>query len=244
MLTNRVRKHDPLSWVIYSKTALKAVLFLLFVVSIFALSSRVRTAFPIQSVKVYGVHQTDSADVQESLGPLVNKGFFAIDVEHIKDRLLQSPWVAKAVVQRVWPDKVLVTVTEKTAIARWNKDSLLSANGEIFSPDPKTYPADLPQLKGADNEQIVMLKQFKKISSQLAALHFKILRLEMTPDRSWSITLDNGVKLSAGRKDVLTHINHFVKVYPKVIGSRMAEVDYVDLRYPNGMAVKWKTTVT
>ena len=43
-----------------------------------------------------------------------------------------------------------------------------------------------------------------------------------------------------GHKDVLTRINHFVKVYSQVIGKRSNEIAYVDLRYPNGLAIGWK----
>jgi len=41
----------------------------------------------------------------------------------------------------------------------------------------------------------------------------------------------------------LTHISHFVKVYPKIIGERANQVDYVDLRYSNGLAIHWKNII-
>src|SRR5439155_5826843 len=123
----------------------------------------------------------------------------------------------------------------------WNDTSLLSAAGDLFSPSPKTYPKELPQLAGPEGEQILMAQYYSKMNSVLLPLHFKIARLELTPSMAWSITLENGMKLSIGHKDVLTRLNHFVKVYPKIVGDRVAEVEYIDLRYQNGMAVRWKT---
>jgi cell division protein FtsQ len=86
-----------------------------------------------------------------------------------------------------------------------------------------------------------MAQYYAKMASVLAPLHFRITRLELTPTMTWSITLDNGMKLNVGHKDILTRLDHFVKVYSKIVGDRVAEVDYIDLRYPNGMAVRWKT---
>lgn len=241
MITSRVRKRSSANLNFYGKIVIKLVLFMMFLTLLFFLVAKFKTYFPIHSVRVFGLQHVDQKSMRDSLTPLVSKGFFAIDVESIKDRLFQSPWVSKAVVQRVWPDQVLITVVEKTPAARWNNASLLSASGEIFNPDVSSYPSGLPVFVGADGQHIQMLQYYKKLSGVLAPLHFKITRLELTPERSWNITFDNGMKISVGFKDVLTRMSHFVKVYPKVIGNRVAEVDYVDLRYSNGLAVKWKT---
>ncbi|MHB1947500.1 MAG: cell division protein FtsQ/DivIB [Gammaproteobacteria bacterium] len=241
MISTRVRKRRSANVNLYAKFALKIILFMIFVTVLFSMVTKFKSYFPIKSVKVFGVQHVDQEAMQQVLTPLVNKGFFAIDVETIKDRLLQSPWVSKAIVQRVWPDKILITVVEKAPTARWNNTSLLSNNGEIFSPDVKSYPSHLPLFVGPEGKHIHMLQYYKKLSSLLTPLHFKIARFELTPERTWRLTLDNGVKLSVGYKDVLTRMNHFVKVYPKIIGNRVADVDYVDLRYSNGLAVRWKT---
>lgn len=154
---------------------------------------------------------------------------------------MRLPWVAQVVVRRVWPDVVVVTINEKKPVALWNDNSLLSSAGELFSPETKSYPAGLPQLKGPAGEQILMAQYYAKMSSALTPLHCKIMRLELTPAMAWNLTLDNGTKLSIGHKDILTRLNHFVKVYPKVVGDHISNVEYIDLRYPNGMAVKWKS---
>ena len=86
-----------------------------------------------------------------------------------------------------------------------------------------------------------MMEYYAKIASILSPLHFKIARLEETPYQSWSMTTDSGVKVNIGHKDILTRIDHFVKVYSKIVGTRTADVSYIDLRYPNGLAVKWKS---
>lgn len=197
--------------------------------------------FPIQDVKIFGVQHLNHDEVQSLVLPFVSKGFFWVDVDRIKERILQLPWVAQVVVSRVWPNQVIITVNEKIPFALWNDASLLSEAGELFSPAVSSYPNGLPLFSGPQGEQIRMTKYYARISDLLSPLHFKIARLELTPSMAWSVTLDNGVKLNVGHKDVLTRISHFVKVYPKIVGDRVADVEYIDLRYSNGMAVRWKS---
>jgi cell division protein FtsQ len=86
-----------------------------------------------------------------------------------------------------------------------------------------------------------MLKYFNDINRLFAPLHAKISYLELTPYLTWKLRLNNGITMQMGHKDILTRLGHFVKVYPKIVGARAIDVDYIDLRYPNGLAVRWKT---
>ena len=213
----------------------------LFLVTYFYNRIKFEKYFPISHVSVVGVKHADNLEIQHLLTPLVDKGFFSLDVALIKERLLQQPWISDATVQKTWPDQVVIRVAEKSPVAVWNAGSLLSSTGEIFRPAASTYPANIPQFTGPEGEQIHILQYYDKINSLLMPLHSKIARFELLPSHTWSITLGNGVKIRAGYKDVLTHISHFVKVYPKIVGNRTTDVDYIDLRYPNGLAVRWKT---
>lgn len=200
--------------------------------------------FPIKTVRVYGVNRIDQQEVQALILPLVKHGFFAINVDYVRNRLLQMPWVANLNVRRIWPDKVEITVIERRAIANWNNDGLVSETGEVFSPKPETYPNNLPQFAGPAGKQLEMLKQFKQMNRILTPLHAKISYLELTPYETWKLKLDNGISMQVGHKDILTRLDHFVRVYPKIVGDQAALVDYIDLRYPNGVAVRWKTAIT
>lgn len=197
--------------------------------------------FPIKTVRVYGLNRVENQEVQTLLTPLVKQGFFSIDVERIRDRLLQLAWVSDIFVRRNWPDQVEITIIEKNAIARWNGETLLSQAGELFRPKEESLPPDLPELNGPNGKHIVMLEYLTKINRLLMPLHAKISYLELTPYLTWKMQLDNGIRLQIGHKDILTRLNHFVKVYPKIVGDRARDVEYIDLRYSNGLAVRWKT---
>ncbi len=198
--------------------------------------------FPIKEVKIAGMQHVNHDEVQRMLMPLVNKGFFSVSVEHIRESLAQFPWVSDASVRRVWPNQIIIQVAEKVPLARWNDEKLLSTSGQLFSPARDTYPVDLPQFVGPEGAQLSMMENYAQVSKVIAPLHFKMTRFELSPAHVWSLTFNNGIKVNIGHKDILTRVSDFVKVYPKIIGTRANEVNSVDLRYSNGLAVRWKTT--
>lgn len=200
--------------------------------------------FPIKKVKIYGINRADHQEVKDVLLPLVSNGFFTVNVEYIRDRLLQIPWVSEISVRRAWPDQVDITLIEKKPLALWNNQSLLSEEGELFEPKQETYPSHLPQLIGPSGQHVYMLQYFKDMNRLLLPLHARISSLELTPYFTWKLTLDNGIIMQVGHKDILTRLSHFVKVYPKIVGVHAADVDYIDLRYPNGAAVRWKASMS
>lgn len=241
MIITQVRKHYKdfkVSW----KLVLKLLSFFLFVFAVSFIFNHTKKAnyFPIKEVKIAGLEHIDHQEVQHLLRPLVTKGFFTVDVDLIKERLTHFSWVSEAYVRRIWPNQIVIQVIEKKPIASWNHAGLLTTSGEIFSPNQDSNPKDLPMFVGPEGEHMQMLNYYLKMTTLLEPLQFKIVSLELKPELTWQVTLSNGIKLNMGYKDVLTRISHFVKVYPQIVGNRGKDVDYVDLRYANGFAVRWK----
>jgi len=212
------------------------ILSLIFIINQFSLAD----SFPIRKVIVYGVNHVDQDEVKNMITPLVNTGYFNINIDTIRDRLTQIPWVAEITVRRDWPDQILITMIEKNPIAKWNESHLLSGNGEIFLPKEFQDSQGLPHFLGPKGKQMIMLQYFDDINRILLPLHVKISHLELTPHSTWRLILDNGIRLQMGNKDILTRLSQFVKVYPKIVGERLSDIDYIDLRYSNGVAVRWK----
>jgi cell division septal protein FtsQ len=70
--------------------------------------------FPIRTVKVMGEYQqTDKEKIQSIVAPLVAKGLFSVNITQIKQQLLALPWTQSAVVERLWPDELMIKLAEK-----------------------------------------------------------------------------------------------------------------------------------
>jgi len=196
--------------------------------------------FPIETVSFQGDFQfVDKGELQTLVKPLLSQSdFFTVDLKTVQSEIQKLPWVAQSEVKRVWPDQVIINVSEEQPIAYWNQDRLLNAYGEVFAGDSAlTISKDLPQFLGQRGSMIKMLDQYQRIKVMLQPLDLKIKVIALDLSGAWQIELDNGMKLQLGQKQILTSLQHFVKVYHKVFKARLAK--RVDLRYDHGMAVEW-----
>src|SRR5690242_17368575 len=125
MITSHVRKRYKdfkFSW----KFAAKALGFIVFIYLLTLALNQFKSAhyFAIKEVQVVGVRTSEQQAIQKLLLPLVNKGFFLVDVDLIKEKLMQFSWISTASVKRIWPGQMIIRVIEKVPIARWNEESL------------------------------------------------------------------------------------------------------------------------
>jgi cell division protein FtsQ len=56
--------------------------------------------------------------------------------------------------------------------------------------------------------------------------------------RAWRIELDKGLTVELGRDNADVRLARFIDAYPRTIAAMGDSVQYVDLRYPNGFAVR------
>ena len=75
----------------------------------------------------------------------------------------------------------------------------------------------------------------------MSGLGLDVNKLELDERRSWSMLLSNGVELQLGRNDTERRIERFVKVFSMRNAPNIDDIKYIDLRYPNGFAMKAKT---
>ena len=77
-----------------------------------------------------------------------------------------------------------------------------------------------------------------KLGSGLAATGLKPQEIWLSPRRAWQVGLDNGVKLDLGRGDVEARVGRFALYWKDKLAALPYHIDYVDMRYPNGFAVR------
>jgi cell division protein FtsQ len=58
------------------------------------------------------------------------------------------------------------------------------------------------------------------------------------------MTLQNGIKVRLGRRDVAERTDLFLGVVTDIIASREKEIEYVDMRYSSGFTIGWNGGAT
>ena len=196
---------------------------------------------PIQQVKVEGnAPHLDPARLQQVIDPYVKSGFIRFNAKALQQALCEDPWVSDIFIRRLWPDTVVVRLEEHKPLAQWGAGELLSTKGIIFSPHQATLPHGLPYFDAPVGTEKKVLKAYTAMKNSLTPLPLKIQQLELTPRGGWTLALEDHMVIQLGRQDIYHRLERFVKAYEKIIHSHHEDVETVDLRYPNGIAVRWK----
>lgn len=200
--------------------------------------------FPIKNIKIGGdLTYVKQSYLQQIILPFVAKGFFRLDSQGLKEQILQLPWIASVSIKRYWPDTLTVSFTTKKPIAFIDKQSLLDEQGNIFSPDEGLGELNLPMFVGPVGQQKYLLQTYTTLNPLFKQLNLKIKLLKLVDQQYWYLKLDNGLSIYLSPSQPNIQIERLVDVYPDVIASKISMVDYVDLRYAHGMAVKFKKRI-
>ncbi len=204
------------------------------------------STLPITKVKVQGtfVH-LDENMLRRAVVEQVTEGFFSVDIDAVKQRVEQLPWVAQASVRRIWPDTLGIKVVEQKALARWANGGLVNKAGQIFKPLVSSYPPALPLFSGSQDMLATIGEQYRQDSALLAGIGLAIHEVHMSSRRALTLYLklpSNGsIEVVLGRKYTEARLQRFIAVYKKLLDAHSAEIARVDLRYSNGLSVQWKT---
>lgn len=199
--------------------------------------------FPLRTLEVSGglVHVARD-DVVDVLQGKVSGTFFTVDLDGVRAAFETVPWVRRAEVRRLWPDRIEVRVEEHVPLARWGEvaqGQLVSVHGEIFS---AVLDGNLPSLSGPPGTEREVTGRYAKLLEQFAPLGLAPVQVLLTQRHAWQLRLSNGLTLQLGRdseKDpVLQRVGRFVEVYPRTLARLNRRIEYVDLRYPNGFALR------
>lgn len=200
--------------------------------------------FPLRQVAVTSTpDQVGRAQIEHAARTSVAGNFFTVSLADVRDAFERLPWVRRADVRRVWPDAVVVTLEEHRAVARWTpldgEPRLVNDRGEVFV----AQSADaLPSFAGPEGSAERVLARYGDFAEGLKPLGRRPVAVTLSPREAWQLRLDDGVILDLGRdqaKHPLTErIERFVATYDRARARFPAALGSVDMRYPNGFALK------
>ena len=195
---------------------------------------------PIRAITVDGPFQRVSAlQIEEAIESELHKGFLSADLSDIRDRVTALAWIDQARVTRRWPSSLEIQVTEQVPAACWGENGLLNTRGELFVTDARHIPAELPRLSGPDGRSSEVATTYLELRDRLIPMGLDLRRVDMDARGAWEITLQNGVAIRLGRRQVDERIDLFLDVVANLVSSREAEIDFVDMRYSNGFTIGW-----
>jgi len=174
---------------------------------------------------------------------LRTESLLQLDVAGLRERIEDEPWVRRAAVQLKWPGRVDVQLQEEVPVARWGNKGLLNQQGDIFWPELKEEYRGLPHLSGPARDTARVMARFHELNQLLRPTGLNIEALHLEARGAWRLKLDNGIRVIVGREAEEQRLSRFLKVYQAQLAERAADIEQVDIRYSNGIAVRWRPAV-
>lgn len=196
---------------------------------------------PIERVSIRGELEYVSADyLREKLAPLVRDlSWLSVDLDELRERALAIDWLSEVSVSRRWPNELTFELFEKEPVARWNDDYLLNPRGQPFRRGEVTVSENLPDLSGPEGSGPEVLALFDRLQSRLAGLGLEVTQLRLEDRGAWRFQVNDSVWVMLGRNEREPRLARFMAAWRRELGAQASRIRYIDLRYPNGVAVAW-----
>jgi len=243
----------------WMNTASGALMALVLVVLVLAVGSRLShlSYFDIAALRIDGdLQRSNLASVRASALPRLEGSFFDLNMGKAREAFEAVPWVRRAVVRRVWPDELRVTLQEHQPAAYWHleerDDQLVNTFGEVFDAnlgdvEDEALPTLTPPPGPSAEQARAMLDMLQGLNGVLAPLQSRIDTLRLSARGSWSVVLEDGASIELGRggaQEVLERTQRFVRTLPDLQRQYPAPLTHADLRYPEGYAVRLRGMIT
>jgi len=209
-----------------------------------------RPMFTLNQIDIEGVRSADlkhvNVEIIRSIAlPQMTGNFFTANLDTARHAFEMVPWVKKAAVRREWPDKLIVTLEEHRPLGTWGENGqLLSTTGEIFTANLAEAEEDAKLVEfsgpvGSEKEVLAHYLEFKDWFKQIA---LEPEEVNYSQRYAWLVKLNNGLIVQLGRENssvvLKERVERLLHVYPELANRLPGKIESVDLRYPNGFALK------
>ena len=233
---NQIKKQKtPLLSVLKSIARKLIYLFLAlsFVLVLYAID-RSKLLDPNISWEIDGKLITKSNRYDDVIEPLINNKYL-LSLSHIKSKLKDSPWVDDVETQRIFWNRIKVSIREHDIAMRWGSEGYISSKGILFKPN-LTINSDTPIGLFSEFNAKDSYFDFIKYQSILEPVKITIFKRTSIDE----LTLENNIKVILGHQKQNERLELFVKSFDKLKKYEKIKTRGIfDMRYPNGFALSY-----
>lgn len=192
------------------------------------------------------------------LGPGVN--LLALRPARVEQALAAHPWIAKAELTRLWPNRLRLRIIERepAALIQLGELYYIDRKGSLFKPLAPGDPHNFPVVTGFKKEQfvdgqgfpppvfdevVILLDLLKETAPPLNLAN--ISEIHVDGERGFTLYA-NGLKSAVhlGPKDFPEKLQKFAQVWPMLKQhGYMTQVGYINLDYPQRVLLSLKKSV-
>lgn len=208
-------------------------------------------AIPVKQIQIDGeLHYLTKSEIEQYVLNDPNaSNLLTMELVDVRHYMESIPWIYQVFLRKKLPNVLLISIVEEKPIAFFN-DGILTNNWNIIHPDLSKFDKPLVRLYGQEDVARQIYDKYVDFNNYLAPNGFYIVSISLTNNYMWKVKLNNGILLNLGREtenvlrdsgktDVLVNrLRKFVESFEYL--NYQNNIEYIDLRYDTGIAVKWK----
>jgi cell division protein FtsQ len=192
----------------------------------------------LERITISGIDQMREAEVLAAAGitPTISLAF--LDVNEVRERLERVPLVKSAAVRKLYPNELLVTLTEREPHAIWQQNGelfVVAVDGTVIDLMQDERFVDLPFVVGERaNERT---KEYLALLDAAGPLKDRIRAGTLVAGRRWTLKMDNGMDVrlpELGKTEALARLVRLEREQ-KILEK---DVLAIDLRMPDRIVVR------
>lgn len=196
---------------------------------------------PLSKIMVGGnFNHLEEQELAELVNIEIDGGFLSMNLNQLRQELQSHPWIHQVSVRREWPSTLKVEVIEEVPIARWGKKGFLNRLGDQLSLPENSNLNSLPVLEADFGSSQDMIAQYLLLAELLAPTDLRLTELQRDAVGAWQIETAAGVRIVLGRDQIIEKIRRLIVVWGSGLDVQLNNIETIDLRYPNGLAVSWR----
>lgn len=207
----------------------------------------------VRKITVKGNARLSVGEVQALVDGLRGTSILTADLPAYRHRLMESPWVAGAAMRRILPSTIEVFISERSPIGLCRLGSdvyLLDRTGTLIDEFGPQYASfDLPLIDGVvrkpaggspviDERRTALAASVIDAVAPHKALAGRLSQIDVSDLRDAVVLLDDdSAFLHLGTEQFVERLKTYLEIGP-ALRERVAEMDYVDLRFGGRVYVK------
>ncbi len=194
--------------------------------------------FAITTVAITGEKHLSREEILAAAGVTRRSSLLFFDVVDARARLLTNPWIAEATVQKLLPDRLVISISERAAFALWQKAGrvgVIADDGTVLEPYVLARYVDLPLVVGTGAE--TRAKEFLALLDRRPELRANVRASVLVAERRWNLRLKNGVDVRLPEVDVERALDRLVSLEREVKLSDR-DITAIDLRLADRITVR------
>lgn len=156
-----------------------------------------RAGFRVEQVEVTGIKRADKMTVYAVALDQQSRAMPLVDLDKVRERLLEYGWIEDARVSRRMPDTLVVNIVERKPVAVWQHNGqlmLIDGNGVLLEPVRADAMPRLPLVIG--DGAYAQQPAYQKLLGAAPALKPLVKAATWIGNRRWDLLFTSGETLS------------------------------------------------